>query len=388
MSQTLRAWSRPALLGPPRGRTRPPPSPWSWLCSLSVEGQLLASGSHEEAPGRGRPGATHAHTCPRYTLGGGQCTRPPPVRPPLRPHATPRRQRRCPGRMQRPRRRGRRLSGGAQLETAPLTPPHPGALCARVAFAAPDSETSQRHRLAAPDTTQTPIDRGGDKQGVCIHTAAFYRSASHGEETLTRAAAWMSPEDITIEETSQSRRGRGPRGSAHAGGPQESGSQRRNAERRLRKAAGSRAGGEWSMGTELPSGKAGRFWRRGAVTVARPRERALKWRRRRVSCRVCAAAHTDRNDVPTHAAPRIDLENTAVTWKKPDTSGHMERDPIHTRISRTGKPTEAQSGSAVAEAWEEAEWGRQLTGEAAFWGGENALELDGGGHGCTAQRTS
>lgn len=36
-----------------RGRTRPPPSPRSWLCSLSVEGQLLASGSHEEAPGRG-----------------------------------------------------------------------------------------------------------------------------------------------------------------------------------------------------------------------------------------------------------------------------------------------------------------------------------------------
>lgn len=113
---------------------------------------------------------------------------------------------------------------------------------------------------------------------------------------------------------------------------------------RLRKAAGSRAGGEWSMGTELPSGKAGRFWRRGAVTVARPRERALKWRRRRVSCRVCAAAHTDRNDVPTHAAPRIDLENTAVTWKKPDARGHRERDPIHTRISRTGEPTEAQSG--------------------------------------------
>lgn len=198
----------------------------------------------------------------------------------------------------------------------------------------------------------------------------------------------MSPEDVTIEETSRSRRGRGPRGSAHAEGPQESGSQRRNAERRLRKAAGSRAGGEWSMGTELPSGKAGRFWRRGAVTVARPRERALKWRRRRVSCRVCAAAHTDRNDVPTHAAPRIDLENTAVTWKKPDTRGHRECDPIHTRISRTGKPTEAQSGSAAAEAWEEAEWGRQLTGEAAFWGGENALELDGGGHGCTARRTS
>lgn len=172
------------------------------------------------------------------------------------------------------------------------------------------------------------------------------------------------------------------------GAPQESGSQRRNAERRLQKAAGSRAGGEWSMGTELPSGKAGRFWRRGAVTVARPRERALKWRRRRVSCRVCAAAHTDRNDVLTHAAPRIDLENTAVTWKKPDARGHRERDPIHTRISRTGKPTEAQSGSAAAEAWEEAEWGRQLTGEAAFWGGENALELDGGGHGCTARRTS
>lgn len=36
-----------------RGRTGPPPSPRSWLCSLSVEGQLLASGSHEEAPGRG-----------------------------------------------------------------------------------------------------------------------------------------------------------------------------------------------------------------------------------------------------------------------------------------------------------------------------------------------
>lgn len=178
--------------------------------------------------------------------------------------------------------------------------------------------------------------------------------------------------------TRGARRSQAPRGGTRNGGCE-----------RLR-GAGRAVSGQWGQSFRLGrrDGSGDGAWRRGAVTVARPRERALKWRRRRVSCRVCAAAHTDRNDVPTHAAPRIDLENTAVTWKKPDTSGHMECDPIHTRISRTGKPTEAQSGSAVAEAWEEAEWGRQLTGEAAFWGGENALELDGGGHGCTARRTS
>lgn len=55
-----------------RGRTRPPPSPRSWKDnSWPVE-------VTRKPRGGGRPGATHAHTCPRYTLGGGQCTRPPP----------------------------------------------------------------------------------------------------------------------------------------------------------------------------------------------------------------------------------------------------------------------------------------------------------------------
>lgn len=55
-----------------RGRTRPPPSPRSWKDnSWPVE-------VTRKPRGGGRPGATHAHTCPRYTLGGRQCTRPPP----------------------------------------------------------------------------------------------------------------------------------------------------------------------------------------------------------------------------------------------------------------------------------------------------------------------
>lgn len=69
---------------------------------------------------------------------------------------------------------------------------------------------------------------------------------------------------------------------------------------------------------------------------------------------MCAAAHTERNEVLTWATTRI---NSTATRKEPDTEGHMPHDPVYMKTSRTGKSIEAHGRSVVAKAWEEGEWG-------------------------------